>query len=86
VPPSSSPRVRHLIQMLLGIFAAYGVLALKDKPATSVGDLLTQHLELLEAEAEDKGGVGQMLRQHFAKVYKQAMPRDLSCAVRQAIS
>src|SRR5262249_36916825 len=34
-------RVKHLIQMLLGIFAAHGVLALGDKPAHSVGDLLT---------------------------------------------
>ncbi len=47
-------RVKHLIQMLLGIFAAHGVLALGDKPENSAGDLLTQHLELLEAEAEDK--------------------------------
>jgi hypothetical protein len=70
-------RVRHLIRMLLGIFAAHGVLALGDKPVHSVGDLLTQHLELLEAEAEDKGGVGQLLQQHFAKVYKRALPREL---------
>jgi len=35
--------VRHLIQMLLGIFAAHGVLALGEKPVRSVGDLLTQH-------------------------------------------
>jgi hypothetical protein len=56
--------------MLLGIFAAHGVLALGDKPIHSVGDLLTQHLDLLEAEAEDKGGVSQVLRGHFAKVYK----------------
>jgi hypothetical protein len=71
-------RVRHLIQMLLGIFAAHGVLALGDKPARSVGDLLTQHLELLEAEAEDKGGVVQVLHQHFAKVYKRALPQQLT--------
>jgi hypothetical protein len=70
-------RVRHLIQMLLGIFAAHGVLALGDKPAYSVGDLLTQHLDLLEAQADDKGGVGQVLRGHFAKVYKVSAPRDL---------
>lgn len=47
-------RVCHLIQMLLGIFAAHGVLALGEKPARSVGDLLTQHLELLEAEERKK--------------------------------
>ena len=70
--------MKHLIQMLLGIFAAHGVLALGDKPVHSVGDLLTQHLELLEAEAEDKGGVGQVLREHFAKVYKRALPNELA--------
>jgi len=73
-------RVKHLIQMLLGIFAAHGVLALGDKPARSVGDLLTQHLELLEAEAEDKGSVGEVLAQHFAKVYK-VVPRKLAVVV-----
>ncbi|MGO8946197.1 MAG: hypothetical protein ACLQUY_00750 [Ktedonobacterales bacterium] len=70
-------KVRHLIQMLLGVFAAHGVLALGDKPIHSVGDLLTQHLDLLEAIAEDNGGVSQVLRGHFAKVYKIAAPRDL---------
>jgi hypothetical protein len=70
-------RVRHLIQMLLGIFAARGVLALADKPAHSVGDLLTQHVELLEAEAKEKGGVGQVIAQHFAKVYKVPAAREL---------
>jgi hypothetical protein len=71
-------RVRHLIQMLLGIFAAHGVLALGDKPVHSVGELLTQHLELLEAEAEDKGGVGAVLRDHFARVYRGALPAQLT--------
>jgi hypothetical protein len=69
-------RVRHLIQMLLGISAAHGVLALGDKPVYTVGDLLTQHLDLLEALAEDKGGIDEVLRGHFAKVYKRALPRD----------
>jgi hypothetical protein len=73
-------RVRHLIQMLLGIFAAHGVLALGDKPAHSVGDLLTQHLELLEAETEEKGGIGIVLRDHFARVYKRALPLELVAA------
>jgi hypothetical protein len=76
-------QVQHLIQMLLGIFAAHGVLTLADKPAHSVGDLLTQHLELLEAEAEDKGGIGQVLSQHFAKVYKRALPHELLAAERE---
>ena len=44
------------VQMLLGIFSANGVLPLEFKPAYSVGDLLTQHLDELEQEAERKGG------------------------------
>jgi hypothetical protein len=67
--------------MLLGIFAAHGVLALGDKPARSVGDLLTQHLELLEAEAEDKGGVSVILRDHFARVYRRALPVQITEAL-----
>jgi hypothetical protein len=67
-------KVRHLIQMLLGIFAAHGVLALGDKPIYSVGDLLTQHLDLLEAVADDNGGIGQVLQRHFSKVYKISAP------------
>jgi hypothetical protein len=56
--------------MLLGIFLAKGVLPLEFKPAHSVGDLLTQHLDDLEQEAERKGGVLQTLADHFAKMYK----------------
>jgi len=62
------------VQMLLGIFAAKGVLPLEFKPAYSVGELVTQHLDELEREAERKGGVLQALGDHFAKVYKVAMP------------
>jgi hypothetical protein len=70
-------QVRHRVQMLLGIFSARGVLPLHCKPARSVGDLLVQHLDDLEAEAEAKGGVVWVLANHFAKVYKVAAPRDL---------
>jgi hypothetical protein len=42
--------------------------------AYSVGDLLLQHLDALEQEADEKGGVQQLLEDHFAKVYKVAMP------------
>jgi hypothetical protein len=42
--------------MLLGIFSAKGVLPLEFKPAYSVRDLLTQHLDELEQESERKGG------------------------------
>jgi hypothetical protein len=42
-----------------------------------MGDLLVQHLDDLEREAEDKGGLDQVLADHFAKVYKVAAPPDL---------
>jgi hypothetical protein len=58
--------------MLLGIFSAKGVLPLEFKLAYCVGDLLTQHLDELEQEAERKGGIVQALANHFARVYKVA--------------
>jgi hypothetical protein len=67
-------QIEQRMQMLLGIFASHDVLPLEFKPAYSVGDLLLQHLDALEQEAEDKGGVLQVLADHFAKVYKVAMP------------
>jgi hypothetical protein len=67
-------QIEQRVQMLLGIFAAHGVLPLEFKPAYSVGDLLLQHLDVLEQEAEEKGGVQQILADHFAKVYKVSMP------------
>jgi hypothetical protein len=33
-----------------------------------------QRLDVLEREAEEKGGVQQMLADHFAKVYKVNLP------------
>ncbi len=67
-------QLEHRVQMLVGVFSAKGVLPLEFKPAHSVGDLLTQHLDELEQEAERKGGVLQSLSDHFARVYKVAMP------------
>ena len=63
-------QVEQRIQKLLGIFAAHGVLPLDFKPAHNVGDLVLQHLDALEQEAEEKGGVQQVLADHFAKVYR----------------
>ncbi len=63
-------QIEHRVRMLLGVFGAYGVLPLEFKPAYTVGDLLVQHLDDLEQEAEAKGGVQQVLGDHFAKVYK----------------
>jgi hypothetical protein len=67
-------QVEQRVQMLLGIFASHGVLPMEFKPAYAMGDLLLQHLEALEQEAEDKGGVQQILAFHFAKVYKVSLP------------
>jgi hypothetical protein len=67
-------QVEQRVQMLLGIFASHGVLPLEFKPAYTIGDLLLQHLDALEQEAEEKGGVQQLLADHFTKVYKVAMP------------
>ena len=66
-------QIEQRIQMLLSVFASHGVLPLEFKPAYSVGDLLLQHLEALEQEAEEKGGVQHLLADHFARVYKVAL-------------
>jgi hypothetical protein len=50
--------------------SARAVLLLEFKPAYSIGDRLTQHLDALEQEAEDKGGLHDLLAHHFAKVYR----------------
>jgi hypothetical protein len=63
-------QIEQRIQMLLGIFASHGVLPLEFKPAYSVGDLLLQHLDALEQEAEEKGVVQQVRAERFVKVYK----------------
>jgi hypothetical protein len=77
---SRAERLEHRIEMLLGIFASHGVLPLEFKPAYSVGDLLLQHLDALEQEADEKGGVRHMLADHFAKVYKVVMPSVCAAA------
>src|SRR4029077_8707662 len=61
-------QIEQRVQMLLGIFTSHGVLPLEFKPAYSVGDLLLQHLAALEQEAAEKGGVQQVLADHFARV------------------
>jgi len=66
-------QMEQRVQMLLGIFASHGVLPLEFKPAYSMGDLLLQHLDALEQEADEKGGVQQLLAEHFARVYKVNM-------------
>jgi hypothetical protein len=68
-------QIEHRVQMLLGIFGAYGVLPLEFKPAHTVGDLVVQHLDALEQEAAKKGGIQHVLADHFANVYKVALSR-----------
>jgi hypothetical protein len=63
-------QIRHRVQMLLGAAAAWSVLRLELKPASNIGDLLVQHLEDLERETEDKGGITAVLRAKFATVYR----------------
>jgi hypothetical protein len=63
---SRAEQLEHRVQMLLGVFPAKGVLPLEFKPAYSVGDLLTHHLDDLEEEAEKKGGIHQALADQFA--------------------
>jgi hypothetical protein len=70
-------RVRHRLQTLLGVFDAYGVTTQQVKPVVSVGDLVSQHLDALEAEAEEKGGIAHLLHDHFQKLYKVSVPCDL---------
>jgi hypothetical protein len=62
-------QLEHRVPMLLGIFSAKGVLPLEFKPAHSVGDLLTQHLDELEQEADRKGGITQILEGRFARTF-----------------
>jgi hypothetical protein len=40
--------------------------------------LLLQHVEALEKEAEEKGGVPQSLADHFAKVYRIGVPSPIA--------
>jgi hypothetical protein len=78
--------VRHCVQMLLGIFAARGVLPLQREPVADVQDLVWQHLDDLQAEAEAKGGLEQVLADHYAKAFKVASPRDLVLPVARDIA
>ena len=62
-------QIKQPVQMLLGIFASHGVLPLEFKPAYSVGDLLLQHLDALDQEAQEKGGVHQVLATRGLREY-----------------
>jgi hypothetical protein len=71
---SRAEQLEHRVQMLLAAFSTKGVLPVEFKPAHSVGNLLAQHLDDLEQEAERRGGILQTLSDHFAKVFRIAWP------------
>jgi hypothetical protein len=77
---SRAEQLEHRVQMLLGVFSSKGVLPLEFKPAHSVGDLLTQHLDELEQEAQRNGGVLQALSTHSSRIYKVPASTTINCA------
>jgi hypothetical protein len=81
---SRAEQLEHRIQMLLGIFSSKGVLPLEFKSAHSVGDLLTQHLDELEQEAERKGGVLQAHRSFHESVQGSYAPGGLIPSIRRS--
>jgi hypothetical protein len=62
--------VDHLAKMALGVFTSIGVTKGKLPPFSHVGDLLEYLCDDLEAIAQEKGGIGQMLHDKWCKVYK----------------
>jgi hypothetical protein len=62
--------VDHLAKMALGVFTSIGVTKGALPPFTHVGDLLEYLCDDLEAIANEKGGIGQMLYDKWCKVYK----------------
>jgi hypothetical protein len=69
--------IRHRLQMLLGIWAAKGVLPLDITPIENVSELYWQHADELERLAEEVGGASALLQKHYQKTFKVAAPRDL---------
>ncbi len=69
--------IRHRLQMVLGIWAAKGVLPLEIVPIDSVAELYRRHAEELERLAEEVGGAPALLQKHYQKTFKVAAPRDL---------
>jgi hypothetical protein len=67
-----SEQARHRVQMLPGTLRrAWDAL-----PGAQVGALRWQ--SSLEAETEDKGGIGEVVCTHVARVYKRALPHPYS--------
>jgi hypothetical protein len=66
VPPAPSSWLRD-----------YSTDALELRPVASVADLLVLRLDALQGEVDEKGGIEQVLADHFARVYKLPAPPDL---------
>jgi hypothetical protein len=67
---SRTEQLEHRVQILLGDLLAVAVLPLDVRPAHSGRDLLAQHLDELQQEAEHRGEVVQTLADHIVKGYK----------------
>ena len=70
----------QLLEMALGVFDAAGVVRLqlhREADVSRVGDLLVYSLDELEAVAERKGGIRQLLDEKWTQVYKATSPRGL---------
>ena len=69
-----------VLEMALGIFTHAGVVELKlhrDADVSRVSDLLIYSLDELEAIAEEKGSIRQLLDEKWRKVYKATTPYGL---------
>jgi hypothetical protein len=67
--------VRQRLQELLGIWAQQGVVPLEVRRVENVEALIKRHLSELEALAKEKGGVAELLHQHYQKMFKVSAPR-----------
>ncbi len=72
--------LRHRLAMLLGIWAAKGVLPLEIEPVPDVAALFRRHEADLGALAIEKGGVPALLHAHYLKTFKTSAPPTLFTA------
>lgn len=72
--------LRHRLAMLLGIWAAKGVLPLEIEPVPDVAALFRRHEADLRALAQEKDGVPELLRKHYQKTFKASAPVALFAA------
>jgi hypothetical protein len=73
-------RRQMLLEMALGVFTSAGVVELRlqrEADVSRVSDLLIYSLDELEAIADEKGSIRQLLEEKWCKVYKAHAPRGL---------